>query len=718
MASAQVRTVEIDLSQRVQSYLGMYGLLIGAFEKGPVGKRTFIDSSQKMDKVCGKPTIGSDIAYFIAHTFLSKSKRLWLIRIADGAVYGGMRVGASYNVPVGFGDGVSKSFSGVLPFARCHPGTVDIYLDKTKVGYDDTRGKLVGNKIISSMSTVNYATGEVVITFSLPIPSNSVLYARWGLTNQPLSKGMVDPESYMFDDRVVTQEIIALDAVTYHDTLVPDNLVPPTDTVLDYTKSSVVIYDGVNVVAFADHSGIIQNNGPIQHLDTTYQNVIEYASGIVDFKLDASYTPASPLVATFVSYKADALLIVGDNPGAWTDKYSVLIDLINPANNSFEITVFEKDQRGVQNRVDGPYTLSRDHGIDGMNRQMYVEDRVNNNSYYIRIIDNFALSPTECIIQDSLEHTNITARVLTQLAGGTAGTTPSVASYINALRLFNNKDDIKIDIIMDTLGDRNYQLEIAKLCDRDMGGRGDCYGILYTPFYLEESNNYIEDLLTYRKYALNIYSSFVGLYTGHVQIYDGYTGRNIWIPNSGFVGAAFAYTADQFEPWFAAAGWRRGVLPVLDVYRRFTLPERDALADNDINPMRFRAGKGIAIWGQKTMLNIGSALDRANVRWLLIVIEAAIEEYLDNYEFEINDDLTRTLVRTTVFSYLDGVRLRRGLYAFEVICDKSNNTAEQIDALEMNLDFYVQPTRTAEQITSRAIITQTGVNFSSVKINF
>lgn len=148
------------------------------------------------------------------------------------------------------------------------------------------------------------------------------------------------------------------------------------------------------------------------------------------------------------------------------------------------------------------------------------------------------------------------------------------------------------------------------------------------------------------------------------------------------------------------------------------MAERDVLADNSINAMRFRAGKGIAIWGQKTMLDNGSALDRANVRWLLIVIEAAIEEYLDNNEFDINDDLTRTLVRNTVIHYLAGIKLRRGLYDFDVVCDATNNTAEMIDNLEMNLDFYVQPTKTAEQITSRAIITRTGVTFSDVKMNY
>lgn len=553
MASAQIKTIEVDLSQRVKSFLGMYGLIIGAFDKGPVNTRTFIDSNQKMDKVCGKPKIGSDIAYFITHTYLSKSQRLWLVRVADNALYGGMRVAASYNVPFGFGNGTSTSFSGILPLGRCHPNTVTIYLDTVKIGYDNGLGKIVGTGVYTDNSTVNYLTGEVTVNFARPIPTNSVLYARWGFSNQPFTTGLIDPASYQFDDRMVMQELAHVDNL-YQDKLVPDNLVPPTNPVVTrYEDSSIVIYDGTVAIAYADVTGIFHNVGATTHLDSTYTNQVEYVSGKVDFKLDASYTPTTALVASFYSYKSDAMITVGDNPGAWTDDYSALIENVNPANNSFEVTVFERDSRGVQSKVDGVYQLSRNHQMDGMNRQMYVESRINDNSYYIRIYDNPALSPTECTVRDSLEHNNLVSRVMTQLSGGKAGTTPSVASYINALNMFNNKDDIKIDIVMDTLGDRTYQLEIAKLCDRQYGGRGDCYGILYTPFYLEQSNNYIEDLVTYRKYALNIFSSFVGLYTGHVQIYDGYNGRNLWIPNSGFVGAAFAYTADQFEPWFAAA---------------------------------------------------------------------------------------------------------------------------------------------------------------------
>jgi hypothetical protein len=216
------------------------------------------------------------------------------------------------------------------------------------------------------------------------------------------------------------------------------------------------------------------------------------------------------------------------------------------------LTIYERDSRGIDQRIE-QFSLSRKHQLDGFERQMYVEDRVNNKSHNIRIKDNINLEETEALPDESIVQNSVTTRELYQLAGGTNGAAPTVAAYINELKKFNNKEDVKVDIIVDTLGDRNYHIEIAKLCDRQYGGRADCYGVLYTPFELEENTNYIDMLVNYRKYDLNITTSFAGLYCGHVKIYDAYNGREVYIPNSGFVGAAFSYTADQYEPWFPAA---------------------------------------------------------------------------------------------------------------------------------------------------------------------
>ena len=360
---------------------------------------------------------------------------------------------------------------------------------------------------------------------------------------------------------------------------------------------------------------------------------------------------------------------------------------------------------------------------------MYLEDRINGNSYYIRVLNNShvyqedvnlpipweSINPTAALPHNSIDHNNWE---YLRMDKGFRGYAPTVNQYINALKTFNNKEDVKVQVVMDTVGHYLYQLEIAKFCDRDLGGRGDCYGIIFVPFEVEQSNNYVNDAVNYRKYVLNFSSSYVGLYMGQVLINDSVNGRNIYIPPSGFVGSAFSYTADQYEPWFPAAGWRRGKVPVIDLYRKLSLEERDILYDNDINCFKYKPSRGVAIWGQKTMYGVESSLSRANVRWTLIIAENSIETYLEEYEFEINDSFTRATCKSTVDSFLASVKLRRGLYAFDVVCNDTNNTSDIIDTYTMNIDYYLQPTQAAETIEAKAIVTRTGVSFDSVRITY
>jgi len=803
MSSPQVRTVEYDLSKRVPSFNGMIGLAIGNFDKGPVGERIYVSRQVDADLRLGKPGPNSDQAYYLLHSFLTKSQRCWVMRVADSSLYGGMVVGAAYNAGLGTGDQSEVAFAGTLPYNRCLPGSVVIYVDDEKVGYDNTLGAINGT-ILSG--TVDYLTGAVSITFTDAPQTGAKIYARWGFESVDFdtlgvdASVYVDPDTYDFTAREIELELNNTD-LAYADTLPPYPVNAPTGAVASELDASVVVYDGTTPIIYADENGILQdvsggtyletgadspltgvvtftngstavsaptgtgafttelNTGDYIYLDadgdtfkvmvqtitdddnlvlsTNYlgtggagastlfvvdpANLLNYANGVLTFTLDAGYSVGTALTVKYSSAMADLCVVYGDSQGEWSSTHAIDIGNINVDQNSFSINVWEQITTSgisVDNLTTDQWVVSRESKLDGYNKQMFLEDRINGNSYYIRVADNPYLDETEAVPMSTLDHTALTfgpdSKVY--MSGGDNGVAPNVSEYINALNTFSNKEDIDINIAIDTVGHKSYHTAIADFCDRTRGGRGDCYGVLYTPFELEESTNYIKDLINYKKYTLNLNSSFCGLYTGHLLIQDTYNGRELWIPPSGFVAAAFSYTGDQYEAWFPAAGWTRGVLPVMDVYRRFTLGERDVLYDNAINVPRFRPGKGIAIWGQKTLYGIASALDRANVRWLLIVIEKGIEEFLDNYEFEINDPYTRNLVRSGIVSYLDNIRMRRGLYDFNVVCDETNNTPEDIDNYRMNVDSYVQPVKAIEYIYNRIVITRTGADFGEVSI--
>jgi phage tail sheath protein FI len=136
----------------------------------------------------------------------------------------------------------------------------------------------------------------------------------------------------------------------------------------------------------------------------------------------------------------------------------------------------------------------------------------------------------------------------------------------------------------------------------------------------------------------------------------------------------------------------------------------DILYNNQINPIRYAPGRGIVIWGQKTLLARPSSLDRLNVRLLLIVVEPALKEFLEDYLFEFNDAPTRSEITVKIEGYLENIRGRRGVFTYDVNCDETNNTPTVIDNNELICDVFLQPNKSAEIIPLRIILLSTGAS--------
>jgi phage tail sheath protein FI len=188
--------------------------------------------------------------------------------------------------------------------------------------------------------------------------------------------------------------------------------------------------------------------------------------------------------------------------------------------------------------------------------------------------------------------------------------------------------------------------------------------------------------------------------------------RKIYVSPDGYVGAQISYTASNFEIWNPVGGFRRGILNVEDVRRRFENGQMDTLYNVGVNPIRFAPGRGILIWGQKTLLARRSALDRLNVRLLLIVIEPAIKEFLEDFLFELNTRETRAQVTAKIESYMDNIRARKGVIDYQVICNSTNNLPNNIDNNEMNVDLFIKPSPSIETIPFRVVLVSQSTSFS------
>lgn len=338
---------------------------------------------------------------------------------------------------------------------------------------------------------------------------------------------------------------------------------------------------------------------------------------------------------------------------------------------------------------------------DGYGQNLYIDD-VLKSSGYIRGLRN--LLATTALPDDVF--------AVTKLLGGDDETLVTDSSRINALNQIYNANDIQCTLVMDggytTVPFHQAMIELAQT-------RKDCVSILSTPYSAEADAKYLNKIVDYRRFDLNANSSYASLYTPHVKIYDKFNDRDIMAAPDGYVGAAISETASNYEIWYPVGGNKRGILTVSDTRRRFSDGEMDYLYDNGINPIKFEPGRGIKIWGQKTLLARPSSLDRLNVRLLLITLYPAVKEALQDFLFEINDDSTRAIATAILTSYFDNIKARRGVYAFSVVCDDTNNSPEDIDNYRMNVDIYLQPVKSIEYIPFSFIITRTGVDFKQVQ---
>jgi phage tail sheath protein FI len=212
--------------------------------------------------------------------------------------------------------------------------------------------------------------------------------------------------------------------------------------------------------------------------------------------------------------------------------------------------------------------------------------------------------------------------------------------------------------------------------------------------------------------AASVDSNYVGSYYPWVKTVDTNTNKLISVPPSVLLPAVYAANDAIAAEWFAPAGLNRGgIVGAVSVLNRLTHSERDTLYENKVNPIATFPGQGIVAFGQKTLQDKASALDRINVRRLLIAVKKYIASSTRYLVFENNTAATRNRFLSIVNPYLESIQQRNGLYAFKVVMDDSNNTPDVIDRNIMVGEIYLQPTKTAEFIVLDFNILPTGAAF-------
>ncbi len=207
-------------------------------------------------------------------------------------------------------------------------------------------------------------------------------------------------------------------------------------------------------------------------------------------------------------------------------------------------------------------------------------------------------------------------------------------------------------------------------------------------------------------------SNYGANYYPWVQLYSNNLGKVVWCPPTTIMGGVLAFNDQVGGEWFAPAGLNRGGIPsVVRCERRLQKTDIDSLYSGNVNPVATFPRSGVVIWGQKTLQRKPTALDRVNVRRLLIALKEFIGEVARNLVFEQNTTVTRNSFLSKVNPFLESVTQRQGLYAYKVVMDDSNNTGDVIDRNQLVGQIYIQPTKTAEFIILNYNLSPTGAEF-------
>jgi hypothetical protein len=284
-------------------------------------------------------------------------------------------------------------------------------------------------------------------------------------------------------------------------------------------------------------------------------------------------------------------------------------------------------------------------------------------------------------------------------------------NYDTAISLLGNKDDYQFNIISAPgllYGNSNYTSAVngfISLAEE----RGDCIAVVDL---VQTGSSVSSGVDSVTAQAITLNSSYAATYWPWLQMRSA-TGRNEWVPAGTVIPGVYAFTDAAAAPWFAPAGLvRGGIGGVIQAERKLTKGERDTLYSAKVNPIASFPGSGISVFGQKTLQTKASALDRVNVRRLLIALKKFIGDQARNLVFEQNTITTRNKFLATVNPYLESVVQRQGLYAYRVVMDDTNNTPDTIDRNQLVGQIFIQPAKTIEFVVLDFTIEPTGATFA------
>lgn len=343
----------------------------------------------------------------------------------------------------------------------------------------------------------------------------------------------------------------------------------------------------------------------------------------------------------------------------------------------------------------------------------YYKTVINRSSDYVYWMDHPTGMTNWGAPKDGTDFDELTTAINVTLGGGVDANDMSVDSNLIAgWQLFNDPENVEVNLLFAG----PVSATVAKYVIQNVAEvRKDCIAFVspeketcvYNP-------NALADVIAWRNdTTFNVNSSYGAVDSGWKYQYDQYNDTYRWVPLCADMAGLHARTDNTNDAWWAAGGLTRG--QIKNVVKLSWNPgqmARDQLYQAGINPVTSFPGQGIVLFGNKTLLSKPSAFDRINVRRLFIVLEKAISRAARYSMFEFNDPFTRAQIKSMIEPYLRMVQGRRGISAFKVVCDETNNDSYIVSTNQLVCDIFIKPNYSAEFITLNFIAANNSAVFS------
>lgn len=756
--SSGVYLFEQNLSTRPRGQSNDTVGLIGRFRKGRVGQRTLITSPREKLQRFGPNDLTLGRFGNVADDILTESARLFVVRVATNSKYAGLvcRKDATAQIPTptsvtatpGAGTGLGILTNGTYSY---RVAAIDQYGET--VASVNVGATVITSQTFASLTTALAGTHNDLVyravSGGVVGNSNSITYVDPGANNQSLSVTVTPNAGYAVvvislatnsSGAIVTTANDILVALAAEGTVLSSRLA--VELAVGNNGSGVVAALAATTLTGGAATGandgfVTLNWGSLLTRGATGYKIYGRTSGTWEFMATVTsgatttfrdtgtITPAAGQLPSgtnttsdiallpwvlgeddpenvYTFQPSDLFIIYADNQGLWGNtEVRTAITRVNTVNNTFELTIFTAAGAPVDKMW-----LSRTPRLDGYGQQLFLEDRVNPFTDLIKVRNN----PANSGLVDKVFPYPVF------MAGGDDGTVPTDGDFIQAAQLFADPDQVRVRQIVNagytSLPFQNALLGIAH-------ARKDCVIRLDAPITAQTS---VTAALQWRNVEANYQSTFATLMCSDKLAFDAENSARVFVPMSGEEAAAFIRVSRSAFPWFAAAGQQNGRLTsnFLGTRRQNngnTMPanqaERNALAEAHINYVVTKSGRGSWIGEQFTLTAEPSLTENANVRFLIINVQQAIAEFLDYMVFQPNDPITRRQIVLRVTTYLERIQGQRGIRpGFEVICDDSNNSDEDVDNGIINLDVAITPVSPGRRIAFTTIIKPSGFSFS------